>query len=387
VEIRNTALGILSSRLRGRPFYVRFQVTRRCNYRCRMCGQDHDRGDELAGKDMEAVASRLAALGARHLVLTGGEPFLRSDLPEIIAVFRARGFSIRVQTNGGPQVTEEVLARCVEAGLRDVSVSIDTLDRGLQDDICRARGVRDNALRTLSMARRLLPDSLSLANVVASSYNFDELPTLVRRFHSMGVYTYITPVMIAAEESGEDDDYRFRAQVAEFAVRRGRDVRSLHVVDELIALRRTGHGLTNSTRHLRDYRKYLETGVCTWRCEAGVLGLDVFPDGGVGICKEKPAFGNILDSGFVEAYAGGSFGEQNRSTATACSGCFYGEYREPQYAIRSSRVVAEWAVDYARTFRHGMRFNPRAERAVEGSPLSVVREASPPSAERAVRDE
>lgn len=58
------------------------------------------------------------------------------------------------------------------------------------------------------MARRLLPDSLSLANIVASSYNFDELPALVRYFYAMGVYTYITPVMIATEENG---DYRFRA--------------------------------------------------------------------------------------------------------------------------------------------------------------------------------
>lgn len=322
-----------------------------------MCGQDHERGDELVGKDMEAVADRLAALGARHLVLTGGEPSLRADLPEIVAVFRSRGFSIRVQTNGGPQVTEDLFARCVEAGLCDVSVSIDTLDAGMQDEICGGRGVRDHALRTLRMARRLLPGSLSLANVVASSHNFDELPALVRRFHAMGVYTYITPVMVAA---GESDDYRFRARSEEFGVRRGPDARRAAVLDELIALRRAGFGLTNSTRYLRDYRDYLETGVLTWRCEAGALGLDVFPDGGVGVCKEKPAFGNILDPGFLAAYAGGAFRTANEATAAACSGCFYGEYREPQYAIRDARVLAEWAVDWARTFRHGLRFNPAA---------------------------
>ena len=72
-----------------------------------MCGQDHDRCEELPAQDVEVVARRLAGLGARHLVLTGGEPFLRPDLPEIIAIFRRHGFSIRVQTNGGPQVREE----------------------------------------------------------------------------------------------------------------------------------------------------------------------------------------------------------------------------------------------------------------------------------------
>ncbi len=357
MQVRNTALGILASRLRGGPFYVRFQVTRRCNYRCRMCGQDRERGEELPAKDIEVVARRLSELGARHLVLTGGEPFLRPDLPEIIAIFKGHGFSIRVQTNGGPQVSEEVFARCVEAGLRDVSVSIDTLDPTLQDDICQAREVRNHALRTLLMARRFLPDSLSLANIVASSYNFDELPALVRHFHAMGVYTYITPVMIATEESSE---YRFRANGAEFLVRNGSDDHRMRVIDELIALRRSGYGLTNSTRHLRDYRRYLETGVCAWRCEAGALGLDVFPDGGVSICKEKPRFGNILDATFVETYAGGAFDERNHLTASECSGCFYGEYREPQYAIRNLPVLAEWVLDYFRTFRHGMRFNRAA---------------------------
>ncbi len=357
MQVRNTAIGILASRLRGRPFYVRFQITRRCNYRCRMCGQDRERGEELPAKEIEVVARRLADLGARHLVLTGGEPFLRPDLPEIIAIFRRQGFSIRVQTNGGPQVSEEVFARCVQAGLRDVSVSIDTLDPTLQDEICQARDVRNHALRTLLMARRLLPDSLSLANIVASSYNFDELPTLVRHFHAMGVYTYITPVMIASEESS---DYRFRANGAEFMVRGGSDAHRMRVIDELIALRRSGHGLTNSTRHLRDYRRYLETGACAWRCEAGALGLDVFPDGGVSICKEKPRFGNILDPAFVETYARGAFRERNQVSAAACSGCFYGEYREPQYAIRDLSVLAEWVLDYFRTFRHGMRFNRAA---------------------------
>lgn len=370
MQFRNTALGILSSRLRGRPFYVRFQVTRRCNYRCRMCGQDHERGDELPAKEIEVVARRLAGIGARHLVLTGGEPFLRPDLPEIIAIFRGHGFSIRVQTNGGPQVREDVFARCVEAGLRDVSVSIDTLDAALQDEICRARDVGNHALRTLLMARRLLPDSLSLANIVASSYNFDELPALVRYFYAMGVYTYITPVMIATEENG---DYRFRAIGDEFTIHHGSNAHRMGVVDELIALRRSGHGLTNSTRHLRDYRQFLETGVCAWRCEAGELGLDVFPDGGVSICKEKPQFGNILDPDFVETYARGAFRERNQLTAAECSGCFYGEYREPQYAVRNSQALAEWVLDYFRTFRHGMRFNRNARPDAAGDPAGSAR--------------
>jgi hypothetical protein len=45
---------------------------------------------------------------------------------------------------------------------------------------------------------------------------------------------------------------------------------------------------------------------------------------------------------------------------SACSGCFYGEYREPQYAIRHVDVLAEWILDYYRIYRSGMNFNHAA---------------------------
>jgi len=359
MKLTNTAWGILTSKLRKSPFYVRYQITYRCNYRCKMCGQDHAGGKELKLEQIECAAQRLQKLGSRHVVITGGEPFMRKDLPEIIKIFKEHGFSIRVQTNGGKQVSEEFFVRCVEAGLQDVSVSLDTLNSKLQDEICLAKNVKPNAIRTLKLARKYLPKSISLANIVASAYNYAELPELVRFFHKMGVYTYITPVMISqAEMTGQE--YLFRSGDEGFIQDKAQK-ESGQIVDELIQLRKSGHGLTNSSRHLQDYKGFLETGVSAWRCEAGTLGLDVLPDGGVTICKEKPPFGNILDQDFEEIYYSAQFAEESDKVISACSGCFYGEYREPQYAIRHVDVLAEWIMDYYRVYRRGMDFNQSAQ--------------------------
>lgn len=355
MKLANTVWGIVSSRISRSPFYVRFQVTFRCNYRCRMCGQDHENTTELSIDEIAVVAQRLAGLGARHVVLTGGEPFLRRDLPEIIGLFKKHKFSIRVQTNGGPQVTEELFSRCVQAGLQDISVSIDTLNPQLQDEICQGHEVTSHALKTLAMAQRLLPDSISQANIVASSYNFKELPDLVRYFHRLGIYTYITPVMIGPRRT-EAAEYRFRSSERDFIDTLGSQPYGA-VIEELIHLRKTGHGLTNSTKHLRDYKNFLDTGRNPWRCEAGGLGLDVFPDGGVAICKEKPPFANILDTNIGEVCRSRAFREQSAAIIDACDGCFYGEYREPQYAIRHIGVLWEWLRDYLRVYRFGMRSN------------------------------
>ncbi len=266
MKILNTALGILGSRFLGRPFYARFHVTYRCNYRCRMCGVP-ERGAgtaELPLADVAVVAGRLRELGSRHAVLTGGEPFLRPDLPRVIEAFARRGFSVR----------------------------------------------------TLELSRELLPRGISLANVVASPLNFASLPELVEFFAARGVYSYITPVMIRKPQT-DADDYLFRGGDERFlfadldpAVRDG-------VIDRLAALRRLGSGLLNSTRSLEDFRSYLADGRTAWTCEAGRFCLDVRPDGGVAACKEKPSLGNILDPSFIGDYRRGSFLSEARRLAAS----------------------------------------------------------------------
>jgi cyclic pyranopterin phosphate synthase len=149
MKVTNTAWGILGSRLFRRTFYARVHVTYRCNYSCRMCGIEsiRPRFRELETEAYETVAEQLRALGARHVVLTGGEPFLRSDLPAIVGAFARRRFSVRIQTNGGPHVTRERVAEVARAGASDLSVSVDTLDGDLQDWIAGASGSRTRSGR------------------------------------------------------------------------------------------------------------------------------------------------------------------------------------------------------------------------------------------------
>ena len=356
MKITNTAWGILGSRLLRRTFYARVHVTYRCNYSCRMCGIESIRPQfhELETEAYEAIAGQLRALGARHVVLTGGEPFLRSDLPAIVDAFARRRFSVRIQTNGGPHVTRERVAAVARAGASDLSVSVDTLDGNLQDWVSGASGTLTHALRTLDLALELMPRGMSLANIVASPHNFAQLPGLVRYFGERGIYTYITPAMVAAAGAGAHGQHLFSGEDATFGFANiPQDVRDV-VIDELVALRRRGWGLTNSTRHLRDFQRSLASGSSAWACASGTFTIDVRPDGSVSACKEKPPLANILDPGFARFYRSDGFREQAAEQARSCSGCFYGEYREPAYAIRNPSVLAEWVVRWLRSFHRGM---------------------------------
>lgn len=254
-------------------------------------------------------------------------------------------------------MTPELMAACSRAGLRDLSVSIDTLDEAVQDSISGTRNAVANSLRTLKLARKLLSRGLTQANVVASRYNFEELPELVGFFRKMGVYTYVTPVMIARNPGERSNDYQFRGEDRSFTLQGLDESVRDRVVMQLMAMRRAGMGLTNSTRFLQDWLHNLANEDSAWRCQAGRLSLDVRPDGGVCFCKEKEPIANILDHDFLSFYRSREFGRRAEETANACEGCFYGEYREPYYAVRELSAFGEWLRNWCLTFRHGMRFS------------------------------
>ena len=117
------------------PVYVQFYVTARCNLTCEQCNIIYTNSDvrECTIDEVKRIADNFAKMGVAIVLLTGGEPFARKDLPEIIHAFESRGVHVRMQTNGF--ATEDQIARAVEAGGKDISISLDSLQPAMQDKI------------------------------------------------------------------------------------------------------------------------------------------------------------------------------------------------------------------------------------------------------------
>ena len=86
------------------PCSVLLEVTERCNLHCAVCFADSGRGkaqDPSLEKISWLLERAMAAVGPSNLQLSGGEPTLRDDLPEIVEIARLVGYSfIQVNTNG-----------------------------------------------------------------------------------------------------------------------------------------------------------------------------------------------------------------------------------------------------------------------------------------------
>jgi cyclic pyranopterin phosphate synthase len=115
--------------------YIRISVTDRCDFRCVYCMAENmtflPKKDLLTLEELDRLASTFIELGVKKIRLTGGEPLVRRD---IMTLFRSLGRHLKtgdleeltVTTNGSQ--LERFADELVDAGVRRINVSVDTLD-------------------------------------------------------------------------------------------------------------------------------------------------------------------------------------------------------------------------------------------------------------------
>ena len=117
----------------GRRFhYLRLSITDVCNFKCTYCLPDGYQCDQprdfLSLDEIKRIASAFAELGTEKIRITGGEPSLRKDLPDIIRTCKETpGINKVAITTNGYKLTEH-LPLWLDAGIDAINISIDSLD-------------------------------------------------------------------------------------------------------------------------------------------------------------------------------------------------------------------------------------------------------------------
>ena len=174
---------------------LRVSVTDRCNFRCTYCMPAEIFGDKyeflpreeiLTFEEIERLVGIFAKLGALKHRITGGEPLLRHDLPDLIArVARVPGVEdLALTTNATllPRQAEALKA----AGLRRVTISLDSLDDAV---FARMNGDKlsvDRVLDGVAAAERAGLGPIKINCVVQRGVNDHTLVDLARHSPSGG---------------------------------------------------------------------------------------------------------------------------------------------------------------------------------------------------------
>lgn len=161
---------------------LRISVTDACNIRCRYCMPEQVAGflpqhRLLSFEHITKIVNALAGSSIRKLRITGGEPLMRPQLPQLVSQLRSilEIEKIAMTTNG--MLLEESAGALVEAGLSHFNISLDTLQEDTFHRLTRREGVHrvlagiEGAIRTKASVR--------LNALIMRDINFGDILPLV----------------------------------------------------------------------------------------------------------------------------------------------------------------------------------------------------------------
>lgn len=335
------------------PAYVQYYITARCNLACEQCNIIYADGDsqEMNIHQIRRMAENFADIGVCMVLLIGGEPFVRRDLPEIIEAFVRNDIHVRMQTNG--LATEEMLQRCVDVGGHDISISLDSLDGALQDTINGGyRRSWERAIHSIAIVNKIFPaNGTAFFGTVLMPRNLEHIADVLAFATAIGWGVSLVP----AHVSTPDRPQGFRTFDDQGVCRFDSSThpRLAEVLEELKQLRRAGMNLYDSDEYLDDIYRFLTGEAIQWRrrndnvCDSPSLYFAVEPNGNVNPCcdfKLATSF-PVYAPDFPERYRSGAVHRAVYGFTRNCAGCMYGSYPEITITAR-----------YVRPFLHRLRF-------------------------------
>ena len=270
------AFGMLSRSM----LHCNLQVTYRCGFQCRICDfwkDEYDKTHELSLADIRVIARKLRRFGTLIVSLAGGEPLAREDLGEIIRILnRANHFPILI-TNGW-HVDEARGRELLDAGLQEISVSVDYADAARHDAQRGRDGAWDRAVAALDILNRSRADKRNRVHMISvlMDDNLEEIEPLIQLSRDIGT-TYM--VSLYSWNRGT----------------KGPRLPSAQVTEHLLALKRKYPEFVTLTSYLERFDDAIAVGGIG-DCQTGRLLMNIDNHGNVARCTETldEPVGNIL---------------------------------------------------------------------------------------------
>jgi len=316
-----------------------FYVTSRCNSRCPGCFfQDHlNRPDDLSLDEIRRFVPTLGRV--TNVLFSGGEPFLREELPEIVKLFadETRPDSISFPTNG--LLTERILSVTDQAckaypGIRmNINPSLD----GTGDIHDRIRGVPGGFEQTLATLKRVLalkekhPNLMVTVNTAIFDQPLEDLENLFQQVREFGVDAHFTEVDRGLFETKPDEDtLDYIRDVHRLCITNGE-----HYLDKFS--RESNLGFFRriwyyKTAYMYEIQERVLSGEkLPFSCLAGRNLAVIDPDGGVRLCEPLPPVLNLrdVDYDFQKAWHSEAFEKNRRKIAEercTCTHCVFLDY-------------------------------------------------------------
>jgi radical SAM protein with 4Fe4S-binding SPASM domain len=324
------------------PLVTHLQLTLQCNLECPHCYVPVTKKappGEIGLEHIDALFSDLSRMGAPVVVMAGGEPLLRRDLPEILELVKENAMDAWLCTNA-TLIKGEMAELLAGAGLRGISVS---LDGGNAEKHDRLRGI-GRFEKALEGTRRLIDAGSDIVElrVTVTGHNKDTLADLAPVATELGVKKVVfKPFRKTGVASSEPWVFISRGEYLE-AIER---VHALWPQDAVPM--DTGDGIP---RRMPDW-----TGVIpAFGCVGGNTSVTVTNDGRITGCGpvQSPADWNLKTHSFLQAWHHApTLGEWRHLEGNAtCSAC--GNYQTCGGGCRARALGKGWGMNEPDPWSH-----------------------------------
>ena len=304
---------------------LQFHITGRCNLRCKHCYRTEGDVEKLSLADVKNVIDQFLALRERynaqygikkvgHINLTGGEPFFRKDIKEIlryIASFRGK-LTFGILSNGS-FIDEDIISLLKETQVSFVQLSIDG-DPKTHDSL-RAKG---DYHRVFGVARMLekagIPTYISFT---ANKLNYRQLPVVAKQCRRCGVTKLWSDRLVPIGNGEELEQYQITAEDLPLYLKTLKIAcgsflaRLLYPKTEVSAKRAL---------------QFIGTNNSVYSCSAGNSLIVVDEFGRVMPCRRMPIIcGDVFASNLTDIYYNDPVFLDLRKphTPAECAGCMY----------------------------------------------------------------
>lgn len=192
-----------------RPFMIIWETTHACDLACRHCRAmaiaEHD-PLSLNFEEAKRLLEQVESFGKPRpiFIFTGGDPFKRADLFELLAYGNQLGLVMAVSPSGTPLLNEANLRRVKEYGAKAISLSIDGSTPERHDDFRQVPGSFALTTQGWQIARKI---GLKLQlNTTVTRYNLHDLPNIFRLVLEYGAMTWSAFFLVPTGRGKAEDE-------------------------------------------------------------------------------------------------------------------------------------------------------------------------------------
>ncbi|ACX73500.1 Radical SAM domain protein [Methanocaldococcus vulcanius M7] len=186
--------GVKKPFVAGAPFLVVWDITYRCNLRCKHCYANAGRPleDELTTEEAEKVIDILGDAGVVAIAFSGGEPLMRKDIFKLIDKVKEKDMQVSIATNG-TLLTKENVKKLKEHKVDFIQISLD----GTKETHEKFRGIKGIYEKTISGIKNVVEENICCAiAMTATKLNYKDVLKVIDLAEELNVdyfmlYNYI----------------------------------------------------------------------------------------------------------------------------------------------------------------------------------------------------